>query len=85
MRYSSAMATIQIRDLPEGTYEILRKRARQQGQSLQTYMREKLITEAASPKPEDIWSTVEQLREQNTGTGATTASIVADVRALRGE
>ncbi|MHA6798760.1 hypothetical protein [Bounagaea algeriensis] len=40
---------------------------------------------AASPTAADIWDTVDQLREQNAGTGATTESIVADVRAVRGD
>ncbi len=79
------MATIQIRDLPEETYETIRKRARACGQSIQTYMRERLVEDAASPTAADIWDTVDQLREQNAGTGATTESIVADVRAIRGD
>lgn len=40
------MSTIQIRDLPEPAYAILRERARVQGQSLQAYMRE-LVTDLA--------------------------------------
>lgn len=79
------MATIQIRDLPEDTYETIRKRARACGQSIQTYMRDRLIDDAASPTAADIWDTIDQLREENTGTGATTESIAADVRALRGD
>lgn len=79
------MATIQIRDLPEETYETIRKRARARGQSIQNYMRDRLVDDAASPTADDIWYTVDQLREQNTGTGATTDAIVADVRATRGE
>lgn len=43
LRYISAMATVQIRDLPEASYEILRRRARQNGQSLQAYLRDQLV------------------------------------------
>lgn len=79
------MATIQIRDLPEETYETIRKRARARGQSIQNYMRDRLVDAAASPTADEVWDTVDQLREQNAGTGATTETIVADVRASRGE
>lgn len=37
------MATIQVRDLPEDVAETYRRRATAAGQSLQTYMRTKLI------------------------------------------
>ena len=40
------MSTIQIRGLPEPAYEILRDRAKAQGQSLQSYMRQ-VVTELA--------------------------------------
>lgn len=85
LRYTSAMATIQIRDLPEETYETIRKRARARGQSIQSYMHDRLIADAASPTADDVWDTIDQLREQNTGAGATTEQIVADVRAIRGD
>jgi hypothetical protein len=42
-RYSSAMATIQVREVPEESYEVLRRRARRSGQSIQAYMREQVI------------------------------------------
>jgi plasmid stability protein len=34
------MATIQIRDIPDDVHELLQRRAREAGQSLQSYMRE---------------------------------------------
>ena len=34
------MATIQIRDVPDDVHAMLQRRAREAGQSLQTYMRE---------------------------------------------
>lgn len=43
------MATIQIRDLPEPAYEILRDRAKAQGQSLQSYMRAVVTDLAFTP------------------------------------
>lgn len=79
------MATIQIRDLPEETYETIRKRARARGQSIQVYMRERLIEEATSPTAAEMWDAINELRESDPAPGSTTESIVADVRALRGD
>lgn len=42
------MATIQVRDLPEETYEQFRAQARAAGQSLQAYMRDQLVALAGS-------------------------------------
>jgi len=83
MRYTSAMATIQIRDLPEETYEVIRKRARSQGQSIQSYMRDRLVEDAASPTAADIWDTVDELRAAEPTPNAGGAA--ADVRAIRGD
>lgn len=85
MRYTSAMATIQIRDLPEETYDTIRKRARAQGQSIQTYMRESVIEQASSPTAADIWDAIDELRDSEPTPGVSTQSIVDDVRAIRGE
>ena len=49
MRYFSAMPTIQVRDLPEAVYETLRRRARRDGQSIQAYMRERVVELAETP------------------------------------
>lgn len=78
------MATIQIRELPEDTYDTIRRRARAHGQSLQAYMRERLIDDAARPTPAEMWDAIDQIREADPASGSTTESIVADVRALRG-
>lgn len=48
------MALIQIRDVPEQTYETIRKRARKAGQSIQAYMRAQIIDIAARPTPDDL-------------------------------
>ena len=37
------MATIQIREIPEDAYELIRKRARSSGRSIQSYMRDVVI------------------------------------------
>lgn len=43
------MATIQIREVPEPAYETLRLRARREGQSIQAYMRDRIVEMARSP------------------------------------
>lgn len=77
------MATIQIRDIPEETYEVIRKRARSHGQSIQGYMRDRLVEDAASPTAADIWDTIDQLRATEPTPNASGAA--ADVRAIRGD
>jgi hypothetical protein len=37
------MATIQIREIPEDAYETLRRLARAEGKSLQSFMRDRMI------------------------------------------
>jgi hypothetical protein len=49
LRYNSARATIQVREIPEDLYEVLRRRARRSGQSLQAYMRDQVVALARQP------------------------------------
>jgi len=60
------MATIQIRELPEETYEVIRRRARQAGQSIQAYMRDEVIALAARPSKAEAVARIEEIlaREQ---------------------
>src|SRR5207245_11599298 len=51
-RYNSAVATIQIREIPEEAYEVLRKLARAEGKSLQSYMRDRMIEMARQAEKE---------------------------------
>jgi hypothetical protein len=46
--------SIQIKDVPEDTHAVLRRRAAEANQSLQTYLRSRLIAEAASPTVEEV-------------------------------
>jgi plasmid stability protein len=48
------MPSIQIKDVPERTHAVLRQRAAAAGQSLQEYLRGKLIDEASAPTVEEI-------------------------------
>ena len=40
---------MQVRDVPEQAYEVLRRRARRNGQSLQSYMRDQVVALAERP------------------------------------
>jgi plasmid stability protein len=77
------MATIQVRELPEESYEVLRRRARRAGQSLQAYMREQLVALAARPTKQEAIEQVERILEHVSGRDATPASIVGDLGAER--
>jgi antitoxin FitA len=95
LRYISAMATIQVRDLPEETYEVLRRRARRAGQSMQAYMRDQLVTLAARPTKQETVATIEAIldrgasegrgsgEERGSGEDPEPASIVDDLAADR--
>lgn len=48
------MPSIQIKDVPEETHAVLRQRAAAARQSLQEYLRGRLIEEASRPTVDDI-------------------------------
>jgi antitoxin FitA len=77
------MATIQIRDIPEDTYEVIRKRARAAGKSIQSYMRDWLVDFASVPTTEEVLEIMESVREGSGSPGPTRESILADIDASR--
>ena len=48
------MALIQIRDVPEETYETIRRRARAAGQSIQAYMLARTVEMASRPTTDEV-------------------------------
>ena len=48
------MTNIQIKDVPEDTHAVLRQRASVAHQSLQEYLRSRLIAEAAQPTVDEV-------------------------------
>ncbi len=48
-RQNGPVVTLEIRDLPDAAYAVLRQRARDRGQSLEAYMRQTLIDLAFTP------------------------------------
>jgi len=83
LRYHSAMATVQVRELPEETYEILRRRARRAGQSIQAYMRDQLIALAGRPTKQEALDAIEAILGRIIYEEPSTASILEDIAAER--
>ena len=57
------MATIQIRDISEDAYEIIRRRARAAGQSIQAYMKKAIERMARQPDEDEIFADLERFVE----------------------
>lgn len=77
------MATIQVREIPEDAYEVIRKRARAAGRSIQSYLREWIVDFAAHPTTDEVMAIMESARAASDSPGATHASILADLAADR--
>lgn len=77
------MATIQIREIPEGAYEVIRERARASGRSIQAYMRDVVVELARRPTTEEVLARMERVRSGSDTPGATDESILADLAADR--
>jgi plasmid stability protein len=77
------MATVQIREIPEDSYEVIRRRARSAGRSIQSYMRDWIVDFAAHPTTEEALAAMESARAASETEGATRASILADLAADR--
>ncbi len=48
------MPSVQVKDVPPETHAVLRRRATAAHQSLQEYLRQRLIEEAATPTVEEV-------------------------------
>jgi plasmid stability protein len=80
------MATIQIREIPEPAYEVLRRRARARGQSIQAFMRDEVIALAGRPSKEEAVASIEAVLGRHTADRppeAEAEAIVADLAADR--
>jgi plasmid stability protein len=70
------MATIQIRDIPDDVYEIIRRRAKAGGQSIQAYMLAELTAAARRrSKQEALAETREAMAAENSP-GSTMDSVL---------
>src|ERR1700757_698700 len=57
-RQNGAMPSVQIKDVPEDTHRVLRERAARAHQSLQEYLRSRLIAEANQPTLDEVLARV---------------------------
>lgn len=79
------MATIQIKDIPEDVAETYRRRAAEAGQSLQAYMRKRLIEAARQRSKSEYLRIIEENLAKSQAPGATADSIDEVLREARGE
>lgn len=77
------MATIQIRDLPEAAYETIRRRARSDGKSIQSYMHDHVVTFASRRTKSEALADIRASLAASTGPGVTASDVVADLDADR--
>ncbi len=68
------MATIQVRDVSEDSYEIIRRRARAGGQSIQAYMKKHIERMANEPDEDELFADLERFVEAH--------GVVFDIDAL---
>lgn len=57
-RYSEAVPSIQVKNVPDDVHETMRRRARESGRSLQEYMLHRLCREARTPTVEELMARV---------------------------
>ena len=76
------MTSVQIKDVPEHTHAVLRRRAAAAHQSLQEYLRARLIEEASSPTLEEVFERAGG-RAGGSASFADTAAAVRDDRDRR--
>lgn len=77
------MATIQIREIPEDAYEVIRRRARAEGRSIQSYMRDWVIDFAGNPTAREAVAELEAALAKGSTPGGTRASAIAALAADR--
>lgn len=82
-RYHVGMATIQIRDIPDEVYDAIRRRAKQEGQSLQAYMRQHVIDWGRRPAKADVLAELERVLDAEPGPGVMLEQVLADLDADR--
>jgi antitoxin FitA len=77
------MATIQVREIPEDLYEVLRRRARRSGQSMQAYMHDQITDLAKRPTKEEAVEQIEAVLSRAGTPEPKAASVLADLAAER--
>ncbi|MGI8700842.1 MAG: FitA-like ribbon-helix-helix domain-containing protein [Nocardioidaceae bacterium] len=73
------MATIQVREVPEESYEVLRRRARRAGQSMQAYLRDEIVALAARPTKREAVEVIEATLSGANPPGTTLGTVLEDL------
>ena len=76
------VATIQVRDVSEEAYEVIRLRARRAGQSIQGYMKKQIERLAREPDEDALFGDVEHFVEAH-GIRLEIESLLSDLDAER--
>lgn len=80
---NGCMVAIQIRDVPDDARDALTARARARGQSLQSFLREVVLREAAFGHNVAVLDTIATWRAGSTATGQDVLDVLDDARARR--
>jgi len=76
------VATIQVRDISEETYEVIRRRARSSGQSIQAYMKREVERLALEPTDDEIFAEIDGFIAEH-GVELRPDALLADIEADR--
>ena len=76
------VATIQIRDISEDDYEVIRRRARAAGQSIQAYMKKRVEQMVSEPDEAELFSDLERFVEAH-GIRLEVEALLADLDSAR--
>lgn len=77
------MPAVQIKEVPDDVHAVLRRRARSAGQSLQEYLRGRLIAEARRPTLDEIFDEVDADPTPSSAPLSVTADLVREARGRR--
>lgn len=78
--YAAGMVAVQIRDIPESVRDTLARRARDRGQSLNAYLRDVVLREAAFDHNREL---IDRVTARRRSTGVTTDDVLDALDAAR--
>lgn len=82
-RHNGAMPSIQIKNVPPEVHAILSRRAAEAHQSLQEYLRARLIAEASEPTMTEIFDRIERHEDGRVGGSISPDEAAETIRSLR--
>ncbi len=72
------MPSVQIKNVPEETHRVLRQRAAMAHQSLQEYLRSKLIADASQPTVRELFARIDEHTEGSVSFAEAVEAVRAD-------